>query len=128
MNVVAHEAGRKLDKLIALKLMGWLERPDGSLWEPGRRQNAPVHNIPHYSTEIADAWKVAEKINLFKNCRHLYQDGVGIQNGSTWTRAGWEWVIEQVFEPIGHNVVITRGETAPLAICRAALLVAENEK
>lgn len=62
MNASDLEAGRKLDKLIALKVMGWLERTDGSIWEPSRRQDAPVYNVPHYSTEIADAWRVYEKV------------------------------------------------------------------
>lgn len=66
MNSIKFEAGRKLDKLIAIKIMGWMERTDGSIWEPGRRQDAPVHNVPHYSTEIADAWKVEEIIEKLR--------------------------------------------------------------
>jgi hypothetical protein len=54
--------GVRLNKLIAEHVMGWLKRPDGSLWNPGYRQDAPVYVIPEYSLDISDAWIMEEKI------------------------------------------------------------------
>ena len=112
-------AGRRMDVLVARMVMGLVVSPGAERF------------IDFYSTDIAAAWKVAEKADLFKNCRHLSEKGVGVQNGDTWSRTGWEWVVEQVLEPLDHNEIIARGETVPLVICRAALKVqqefAENE-
>lgn len=68
MSIVGYEQGRKLDKLIAIKIMGWLERQDGSVWEPGRRQDAPVHNVPLYSSDISAAWQVERKMMDLRIC------------------------------------------------------------
>ena len=111
----AMPAGRKMDMLVATKVMGIAVSPGAERF------------IDFYSTGIAAAWKVAEKANLFKNCRTLHESGIIVQDGATRTRIGWEWVVEQVFEPLDQNDIIARGETVPLVICRAALKVIEDE-
>lgn len=108
-------AGRVMDMLMARKVMGITVSPGAERF------------VDNYSTDIAAAWQVAEKVNLFKNSRVLRENGVGVQNGTTWTRTGWEWVVEGVFEPLDHNEIIARGETVPLVICRAAIKVLEDE-
>jgi hypothetical protein len=123
MNDIELAAGKDLDMLVAEKVMGWTDWRGDRVKPPGEdsREFKP-------SIDIAAAWLVAEKVDLFKNCRHLHENGVGIQKGDTWSRTGWEWVVEEVFQPVGLNEILARGETAALAICRAALLVAEEDK
>ena len=62
-----------------------------------------------YSTNIGNAWQVVEKVQLFENSA-LWQVGEG------WTIQPWgnKWKVD--------------AETAPMAICLAALKVVENER
>lgn len=97
------EAGRELDALVAEKVMGL------KVWQQGRSRfyetNTSVYNaVPPYSTSTEAAWQVVEKINLFSEYV-LYR----LNSGS--------WV---VCEP-GPIIEFARGETAPHAICLAAL-------
>jgi hypothetical protein len=136
-------AGPELDAIVAEKVMGIrmgqceneeLEAADAGMICPKCQacsisKTNLVHDVvpKPYSTNIASAFEVAEKVGLFKNCRHLHEVRVGIQKGLQWTRTGWDWVVEQVLEPLDKNVIISRGETAALAICRAALSLAPEE-
>ncbi len=57
--------GRELDALIAEKVMKLRVEPCRSIMEPMVLANATGHfesYIPHYSTSIADAWSVVEKL------------------------------------------------------------------
>lgn len=109
-------SGRELDALIAEKVMGWIvahssegfyrwkPKPDNpnsySEWQEG---------LPHYSTNIADAWHVVEKLKEYGNVVEVKC----FRSGS---------VDVQVR---GGNINDIRGagnaDTAPLAICLAAL-------
>lgn len=123
MNDTKLAAGRDLDCLVAEKVLGKI----CMCVEGGMAAVAcPVHDGPHYSTDIKAAWELVEKIGLFRNCRALQEEGVGDQKGTTWTRTGWRWVVIQIFWPLDKNEVIGFGNTAPQAICRAALRVAEE--
>jgi hypothetical protein len=109
------EAGRELDALIAERVMGWrqtlfsnfpdqLEPPD----EPGK-----ARSVPHYSTDIAAAWLVVEKMRLTHWVEVLvYPELVFVRAG----RLGDT-----------HKVKVIRNEaaTSPLAICLAALKALE---
>ena len=70
MNQDNMTAGREMDALIAEKVFGWAE-----LWTDGKEymmyppweQNMGVgyderYPVPHYSTDIAHAWEVIEKL------------------------------------------------------------------
>ena len=124
---VAMAAGIEMDRLIGKKVMGCrvVRRREGTfdLITPGdwmaidyvKREDA-WSGVRHYSTEIAEAWKVVE---------HLAADGWTLQ--LQWKGAGREYAntAEVSFQrhprrgdfQLGHAV----GDTAPLAICRAAL-------
>jgi hypothetical protein len=122
--ILKMEAGRELDELIAEKIMGlkpctfrmtgqismstiWnCEHNDCRNCYP-KNQDAPMKS---YSTDISSAWEV---VNNMSNCLHLKQHG---QDGV--------WVAEFCHNP-GSQV---SGKTAPLAICRAALLAVSEEK
>lgn len=137
MNTDTMPAGRKLDALVAEQVMGckvW-RNPVGS---PYCRCDGPAHGhylveqlgveVKSYSTDLAAAFEVAEKIALFRNCRYLHETRERVRKGSKRTLSDWYWEVEQVLYPLDNNVVIGRGKTAALAICRAALAVARDLK
>lgn len=121
------EAGRELNAEVAIKVMGyrlateaepywnslavWIA-PDGERWE----------GIPHYSTDIAAAWQVVEKLNL----------SVMRDDGGGWAAAVL-YGVPYIEEDWGRGGYIDCGlhdgayaDTAPLAICRAALAAADH--
>lgn len=101
-------AGRELDALVAEKVMGF----EVTNYEPiGIRKGGWILPIPNYSTEIKDAWEVVEKLNLFEKYL-LAKSDVNWCIGGDFSR-------ELSFE----EQAIASGNTAPLAICRAALKV-----
>jgi hypothetical protein len=104
------KAGRELDALVAEKVIGWTNligssydvnfggRPPGGKWDI----------VPHYSTSIADAWLVVEKLKT------LTADGdihIECLHG--------EWSVSTCHEEAWKGW--SRADTAPLAICLAAL-------
>lgn len=110
------DAGRELDALVAEKVMGLEVKPYeklkgsdipeyfGTLWVPSADQNrgTPYQQwlpLPHYSTSIAAAWEVVEK---------LKDDDFHLEEHGTHWKAG--------FGPRWRGA-----ETAPHAICLAAL-------
>lgn len=104
---------RERDALVAERVMGWVDFwPDGTTdmaYPPNEQvmgieaERAP---IPHYSTDIAAAWQVAEKLD------HDYYD-VHIQNTPG---LGDEWCVK--LTGLEHSVC---ANTLPEAICLAAL-------
>ena len=100
-------AGRELDRLIAEKVMEI--RRDGE--------------IPAYSTDISAAWTVAEKMihtdGVYFGCphfKHKHQNlaSLGFPEGTEC----WYCVINTKH----LNKTVICADTAPLAICRIALL------
>ena len=105
------EAGRELDALIAEKVMGFRKHH-----AHGYLRNAPGEE-PHYSTNIADAWEVVERL--------VSTPGPNGDHHSV-----------QVDYSGGAVVVIDENEdwqvsaiagTVPLAICLAALKAVSQE-
>lgn len=106
--------GREMDQLVAEKVTGWQIgshnglsnlSPEGSRW---CRERNPMEGIPYYSTDIAAAWEVVEKLHL---------SGFTVYSG-----------LVGPLEPHAIAKIIGRGrecevkaETAPHAICLAAL-------
>lgn len=129
-------AGRELDALIAEHVMGWIysdawkqlvpfghaDPPLWSEWEwdidkaeftkhpvnmmSGVSYRGDKPYIPEYSTDIAKAWEVVEKMGSYKieTMHHA--------NGTKHRVSFWNGMM-------GFPV---EAETAPLAICRSALL------
>lgn len=103
------DAGRELDALIAEKVMGWTwKEVEGEQYlYPPRPGDV---NIPHYSTDIAAAWQVVEKLAE-----------LGMLTSVCWGRSGNHGIIASVdILEGGFNKPIA-AHTAPLAICLAAL-------
>lgn len=116
-------AGRELDRLVAEKVMG-------QMWQGG----SPIPNYdgrwpwpPPYSTDIAAAWLVANKLGerWFVDIGCLPGDCAGNPNPK-WEARFWDaepCISGGVGHVSGLEEFKARGETAPLAICRAALAV-----
>ena len=124
-----HEAGRKLDALIAERVMGWVstELPlteflkrtigdekivPGWLEDDCSDWRTNPHTLPPYSSDIAAAWKVIEKINNTFGIKFVV-----LPTGVT----GIE-MAKQLPAEFGYAVkVVVDAPTFPLAVCRAAL-------
>lgn len=122
--ILKMESGRELDALVAAKVMGWKTitvntpyryvKNAGGCIVDGTAERLSAGLIPHQwfpSRDIADAWEVVEKMN---DCLHLKQHG---KDGI------WE-----AFFCISGPDMEGSGETASLAICRAALLTVSEGK
>lgn len=110
-DVGALEAGRETDALVAERVFGkpwpsvsvarwWTE--DGRYCGPGGEWSERINDrLPAYSTDIAAAFEVVEKIR--ETCCDF-----------TLERAGAAWYAD-------FRMGVASADTAPLAICRAAL-------
>ena len=100
------EAGRELDARVAEKVMG-----QGSGY-PLPNDFHYIAEIPYYSTDIAAAWEVVEK---------LKDDGYTVQ---LWSYSGSCCYGCAIARPTdGFQTPPLAPPTMPLAICRAALAV-----
>lgn len=109
-------AGIEMDALIAEKVMGWHSYPKDYYWydkdnKPMRLRWFDSESLADEfepSTDIAAAWEVVEKLESDNLCMTILNDG------SRWS----------VFIYNEHKVTMAyaNADTAPLAICRAALL------
>lgn len=114
------EAGRELDALIAEKVMGYPAFAEKVVTKLGDhlvisdhcaicgRKDGTSECLPHYSTDIAAAWEVVEKLRLSVL---QFEDG---------------WFADPRLESYREHFWGALGAddfsaTAPLAICRAAL-------
>ena len=105
-------AGREMDALVAEKVMGadtkQYYRLDGIPWHK--------HDLPAYSTEIDAAWKVIKGLEYNWNlCRDVGKCG------SDYETAG-DMNYRFIYTAPGMPMEGITADTAPLAICRAALL------
>jgi hypothetical protein len=136
MRIDEMPAGREMDALIAEKIMGYTlselslpAYPKYKLFDIESGEfSGYVKEVPHYSTDIADAWEVVKRMpipfKLEKCWEKAYQIGP----------EGWSacWCTDADCEGCNENSRCTNGddawaETAPLAICRYALKVAGVE-
>lgn len=135
-------AGRELDALIAENIFGWtwsqekhrVADPDGysirkllippnGEWilrayelEPG--MNSVRIPIPPYSTDIAAAWEVVEKLKMTVSAPTApYADGEYANSSET----EWEVEVTKLGSSDWSDIVSARALTAPHAICLAAL-------
>lgn len=118
MNIDELKAGRELDALIAEKVMGL--RSELSLASSQQKYEQIRNKIEHcpiYSTDIAAAWEVVEKMNLLSADFKL----VAYDSGYVWvaefktTREMPGTIYRETIEHKGE------AESSPHAICIAAL-------
>lgn len=121
-------AGRELDVRIAIRIFGWIEHPfelnseqrvvvppDWTDFSARTWWGREIHRlVPCYSTSMQQAWLVVEKLSQ--------ELGFDIDVSS---KQGWEYGCR--IAPKGEfntpRVVFEAAQTAPRAICRAALKV-----
>lgn len=123
MNIDEMEAGRQLDAMIAEKVMGYAHPP----WQAGAKTANPngchwscsVCNPAPFSSSIAAAWQVVEKRSHSGVDFYLERH----PNGEThWAR--FNDTTQGTFNADGcqdKRLGDADAQTAPLAICRAAL-------
>ena len=121
--ILAMEAGRELDALVAEKVMErtLMDGLGGTAIRVVYYGKDTPHPLPYYSTNIAAAWEVVAKI------KPDIDGGIAV-----------EWLIDGGDDRAWHTEIWTRGEkyrqycsfapTAPLAICRAALLATQEQE
>ena len=119
------EAGRELDALVAEKVMGLEVRSitvmdskgthsdvgtvDAPRRMPDGRMGVNVDKLPAYSTDIAAAWEVVEKLGLAFELGWLPED------------KGFNWDASFGEKRGSEAGTTTYASTAPHAICLAAL-------
>jgi hypothetical protein len=114
-DILNMQAGYELNKLIAEFVFGMkLEKnhgfAGGYYWVGNGVLfgDVPAHGMPDYSTDISSAWEVVDKLVRFSITIESFPKGVLCRFfGAGQTTAG---------DAVGW------ADTAPLAICRAALL------
>lgn len=107
-------AGRELDALLAEKVMGWKPSKDGRYWDgpdaSRHREDGPWldagESVWSPSQDIVAAWEVLEKVQ---------------EIGSLQNFGGFGWRCEIHTTTPGYHDCAGEADTAPLAICRAAL-------
>ena len=105
-------AGREMDAILMEKLFeySWDSSFKGGAWRHADGSCYLQQLLPRFSTDIAAAWEVVEKL-----CDETGCDIVKVcKRDPELLRGDWSCNFGRGFEAFG--------ETAPLAICRAALL------
>ena len=124
IDIIDHPASRCLDDLVAEKVLGFIKVPFPGVpkfQKPTVDGVVPLFFTPNYSSYISDAWEVAERMRELDQyiCPQIYwDDNDGLEPGY--------WVAEfnryaKKTSDYRHYEAVA--ETAPLAICRAALLM-----
>lgn len=116
---------REIDRLIAEKVMGftWAAlvkfEHEGKTHTGVAMTESAAYVLPHYSSDIAAAWEVVEKLKA-RLCEE--PDTLALEyRGGTW-QAGFKYFSHEDGWDYGDNA--GKADTAPLAICLAALKAA----
>lgn len=120
--------GRALDALLAKKIMEWkYVGEDGPNGEPGLVDPDQIERmseeLPKYSTDISAAWEVVEKIKEGKEIDILYGDYFQPVTRGGYCGQMMQSALPGYFVRIrwGENMVSEQSQSAPHAICLAAL-------
>ena len=110
-------AGREMDMLVGEKVMGWIYNQLGDAWI---REGQPWVGCDafHPSTDISAAWDVVEKLHSDFSIDLSYDDPQTIEP--------IKWCCELYAKSEPYQDYEARADSAPLAICRAALLATLN--
>jgi len=95
-----------IDREVAEKVMGWNPNEDGDWDTPDGHWCGYYEHEWHPSTSISDAWQVVEKVTSGGDA---FEMGCPYQDKDDW------WV------KFSRNECAIEADTAPLAICKAAL-------
>ena len=122
--ILKMEAGREMDCAIAEEIFGWkiLTKIPPLIWinNPADKANGGYGNrVPHYSTDIAAAWEVVKKLVSIEEEGFTKWQVVIDSDGIN------RWIADFKDDPL--HTTNCSAPTAPLAICRAALLAIMKE-
>jgi hypothetical protein len=146
--ILSLPAGRELDALVAERVMGYtgirllndlyLFR-DATAAEKKECPSRRSESVPPYSESIAAAWAVVEKMATARDYRLRLTAPGGFnddeQGGEPIAEGEWEAVFQRP-HPAGHEwagdlddsaTAEAWGDTAPLAVSRAALLTTVDD-
>lgn len=111
---------RELDAKVAVEVMGWV-KPDPAYHEwirlGEKAPGATTDDIPRYSADIRLAWLVVEKV---------VADGMTVILNRLDGNDHWTFCIGEG-DAVNGEIAEAEGETAPQAICRAAILAVEGQ-
>lgn len=102
--------GRELDALVAEKVLGYEITPGGY-----------TGYLPSFSTDIAAAWEVVEKLRAMNSTLELYSPGALVNDEMGIHAVEWQATFKSWEEPWGPHGPSVEAQTAPHAICLAAL-------
>ena len=119
--ILSEPTGKQLDAWVAEAVFGWVcieGGPGGGgeiFWRtPDGKTLEECDDLPAYSTDIADAWEVVERLRGERIYLMRLTNGTDVYG--CWFGSGI------------HDLVYSElCDTAPLAICRAALLAKLRE-
>lgn len=114
----AMEAGREMNDAIARHVMQFERTPDDDGWFINYRGVEIPSIAPRYSTDLAAAWLVVER---------LTQKGYGVSVDTFPDVSGCS-ILKPEDGGCWESIAIVKATTVPLAICRAALLAAGGRK
>ena len=131
MNEISEiKAGPELDVAIVSRVFGENIRSGGKIvpldngyatWVNSTLEHLYVVPLPPYSANIDLAWKVVEKMR--EKYHFTLSDDTNSEIGTHWLAHFYN---NRVTPFISSDSFSSRSETAPLAICRAALLAVSN--
>jgi hypothetical protein len=124
-----------MDALVAENVMEWKKSRhlgsvifEGNVWandmlpEYAKESYVALQHLPCFSTDIAAAWKVVEKLQERQGKKRLI-----FAISMFWGSVTNSWVYRCSLIPeVLPGAIDADGDTAPLAICRAALEVVRN--
>lgn len=109
--------GREMDALIAEKVMGWSQTPEG-FYEMDSVGRMTI--LPKFSTDIAAAWEVVEELDNY--CLEMIRETADEESGYEWQYV----VVPAAVFRCDHAEYVSYHSMAH-AICLAALKVAGHE-
>lgn len=108
------KSGRDLDALVAEKVMGWRLLGNGTAYKD--ETIVPIdYVLKNYSTDIAAAWGVVEYLDRATVITRLNSEWCSVELGPRRLEPG------DPVEKYGNMGPTAKANTAPLAICLAAL-------
>lgn len=120
------EAGRVMDCRVA-ELMGWEDitgrlLPVGVSPDAMRRYGAQIKDdVPRFSTSIADAWRVVERMAEGGLSVVIATNGAAPRQNGVKVFDSIHGIGHEIFDANEHPGWYAVAETVPLAICRVAL-------
>ena len=127
MNIDEMQAGPELDALVAERVMGWRQSSlpgvfideDERFW--GVTDEVPTSRQFNPSIDIATAWQVWQKLpRIHSMGNHDLSISWHLINARSIHRDGNEYIVCGILD-CGEWEYSASADTAPLAICRAAL-------